>query len=114
MKRIITLSAGLLFLLSCRSKQQAQKESETPACIKKAVESFSKTDCQKNPNVKEYTFQGKHVFVFDPGRCGADMTSDVLDSDCKPLGALGGFIGNVKINGEDFSNAVFIRTIWER
>ena len=52
--------------------------------------------------------------MFDPGTCGADMTSEVIDEDCNSLGYLGGIAGNVQISGTNFSEAVFIKVIWER
>jgi len=42
------------------------------------------------------------------------MTSEVADSDCNSLGLLGGIAGNTIINGEEFSNAKFIKTTWEK
>jgi len=42
------------------------------------------------------------------------MTAEVMSSDCVSLGFLGGFIGNTKINGEEFSSATFIKTIWQK
>lgn len=60
------------------------------------------------------TTQGKTVYVFDPGNCGADMTSEVIDSDCNSLGFLGGISGNFEINGGDFSDAIFQITTWEK
>jgi hypothetical protein len=41
------------------------------------------------------------------------MTSEVYDSNCNSLGFLGGIAGNAKINGEEFSNATLVKTIWE-
>ena len=115
MKKIIFLLFIPLLISACHSASKTKpKSDESSACLKSKINAFSKTDCDKHPNVKEYTFQGKQVFVFDPGKCGADMTSEVMDKECKNLGYLGGFAGNVKINGEDFSNAVFVKTIWER
>jgi len=70
--------------------------------------------CQHGANVQQYAFQGQTVFVFDMGICGADLTSDVVDSECNLLGRLGGFVGNTIINGEEFSNAKYIRTVWSR
>lgn len=107
-------SLCIFFLIGCHSHKTAEKQADVPACIQKAIENFKKTSCEKGLSVKEYTFQGKEVFVFGQEGCGADMTSEVLDSSCKSLGLLGGFVGNVRINGEDFSNAVPVRTIWER
>lgn len=55
------------------------------------------------------------VYVFNIGNtCGADMSSDVIDAECNNLGYLGGFDGNWEINGEDFSNAIFVKTVWTR
>lgn len=62
-------------------------------------------------HVDLYGFQGQNVYVFDPGTCGADMAAAV-DENCNALGTLGGFVGNTKINGEEFSNAKRIREVW--
>ena len=64
-------------------------------------------------NVKQYEFQAKRVYVFDPGSCGADMTSEVFDENCNSIGFLGGITGNTKINGEDFNSAKYKSTIWQ-
>ncbi len=112
-KNIFTFSV-LLFLYSCNRRVHSTDEPKVPACITKKIEVFSKESCAKGPNVKEYTFQGKSVFVFSPDNCGADMTSEVVDKDCTSLGYLGGFTGNFKINGEDFSHAALVKTIWEK
>lgn len=116
MRTTFPILALLLVFTMCHPKANQTKQSgeNQDACLKKAIDVFSKTECDKNPNVKEYTFQDKPVFVFDPGQCGADMTSEVLDKNCKSLGFLGGFTGNFKINGEDFSHAVFVKTVWEK
>ena len=114
MKKTVFLLTGLVILLSCKVNKSQGKAEETPSCITKAIESFSKGTCEKGINVKEYTFQGISVYVFDPGNCGNDMTSEVFDKNCKSLGYLGGFTGNVKINGEDFSHAIFMKTVWEK
>lgn len=52
------------------------------------------------------------VYVYDPGTCGADQTSEVTNTKCETLGYLGGITGNNKINGEDFSSATFKKTVW--
>jgi Domain of unknown function (DUF6970) len=70
--------------------------------------------CEHGPNVTEYIFQGQTVFVFDMGYCGADLSSEVVDNNCNSIGFLGGFLGNTRINGEEFSNAKYIATIWSR
>ena len=63
-------------------------------------------------NVKKYKFQGKTVYVFDQGTCGADFTSAVIDENCNILGYLGGFIGNTKIKNEEFSHAIMLKKVW--
>lgn len=85
----------------------------TPKCIKNDIKDFEKSACDKGANVKKYIYQSKDVYVFYPGTCGADMTSEVLDEDCNSLGYLGGLTGNTTINGGDFGNATYKETVWE-
>lgn len=81
-------------------------------CFDSKRDEFKKTCCAHGAKIKEYKFQGETVYVYDPGTCGADQTSEVTSSKCETLGHLGGITGNNKINGEDFSNAKFKKTIW--
>lgn len=105
----ILILTALLIFSSCK------KDSKTPACIDHKVNEFKNTiSCNVGSNVKQYEFQTKLVYVFDPGTCGADMTSEVLDENCNTLGFLGGIAGNTKINGEEFDHAKFKRIIWIR
>ena len=48
------------------------------------------------------------------GSYGGDMSTEVIDSDCKTIGFLGGFSGVTKINGAEFSNVKFVKTVWEK
>ena len=93
-----------------------EPKSTTPACIESKVETFSilGNSCETGASVKEYSFQGKLVYVFSMGSCGADLFANVFDADCNILGNLGGIIGSTTINGVEFSTAVYKRTIWER
>jgi len=86
-----------------------------PECIQsKLVDFTSNSACSQNATLKEYTFLNKTVFVFDPGNCGADLTSEVIDENCNNMGFLGGISGNDSISGKSFSkNAVLIRLIWK-
>ncbi len=111
MLKQICLIVGIFMFVSC-NKSTVDKES--PRCIKTKVQEFKGSCCDEGANVKEYEFQGKPVYVFDPGTCGADMSSTVTDEDCNTIGLLGGISGNVKINGDDFSQANYQRTIWEQ
>lgn len=89
-------------------------EKGTPTCVEEKIKEFDKSSTCNNATVKEYTFQGNTVYTFEPGTCGADMTTEVINSDCNSLGYLGGIAGNTKINGEDFSKATFIKTTWKK
>ena len=111
MKRILIISIfTVISLLGCKKDND---DSEIPICIETKINEFSLEACDNGANVKEYLFQNKTVYVFDPGTCGADMTSEVVDAECTTLGFLGGFLGNIVINGEVFDNAVFVKTIRE-
>ena len=75
---------------------------------------MSHSSCN-DAKVDEYLFQNKTVFVFEEGTCLRDGISSVYDSSCQLLGSLGGFTGNLKIHGVNFSEtAVFQRTIWKK
>ena len=87
---------------------------DTPMCLDEQIKKFKKTCCANGANVKLYLFNKQSVYVFNPGNCGADMSSQVYDEKCNTLGHLGGFIGNTKINGEDFSKAEFVKIVWEK
>lgn len=88
--------------------------SETPACVNDKIADYSKSATCKDATVKEYNFQSQTVYVFEPGTCGADMTSAVINADCKTIGHLGGITGNTKINGTEFSSAVFVKIVWKK
>lgn len=99
-----------LLLIGCGKYDVAKG---TPTCIKSKIKSFDKEiDCDNGMAVSKYNFQGEEVYVFDPGTCGADMTSEVVNEDCETLGYLGGISGNSTINNESFSNAVFVDYVW--
>ncbi len=101
----------LLSLAACKKNDFGLSD-----CLDDQIKNFKNGDyaCTEGANVKEYEFLGEKVYVFDPGICGADMTSEVIGEDCNSLGFLGGIAGNIEINGTNFSEAVFIKVIWER
>ena len=87
---------------------------EAPKCLESRIETFNQSSHCDDSSVQEFMFQGKKVYVFDPGTCGNDMQSAVYDANCNSLGALGGIAGETSINGVDFpSNSEYIRTVWE-
>jgi hypothetical protein len=111
MKRILVFSIfTIISLFGCKKDNT---DPEIPFCIETKINEFSLETCDNGANVKEYLFQNKTVYVFDPGTCGADLTSEVIDAECTTLGFLGGFAGNIVINGEIFDNAVFVKTLRE-
>jgi hypothetical protein len=110
MKKQLGFLAMLLLLSSCDAFDVI-----IPAIIQTKITAFNTSSVCSDAKVDEYFFQGKTVYVFDPGTCGADMTSEVMDADATTLGYLGGFAGNTKINGEEFSPAaVFIKNVWKK
>jgi hypothetical protein len=112
MKKLTYILLLVMSMAAACNKQGIAKG--TPSCVKQKIKTFEKQAACSDASVKEYTFQGKTVYVFEPGTCGADMTSEVISSGCSSLGFLGGFTGNTKINGEDFSKAEFVETVWKK
>jgi hypothetical protein len=96
---------------ACRKPKVAEG---TPRCITRKVAAFEKQKLCDKATVDEYVFQDKTVYLFNEGVCYDDGASEVVNSDCTSLGLLGGISGNMKINGEDFSKAVFVRTVWRK
>ncbi|MEN8249703.1 MAG: hypothetical protein ABFS32_12280 [Bacteroidota bacterium] len=108
MSRIL-LFVGLILYVGCASDIALGY----PSCINDKIKDFRNSAvCETGREVSSYMFQGDTVYVFSPGTCGADLSSGVYDSDCNEIGFLGGFIGNTVINGDNFTKAEFIETIW--
>ena len=102
-------------LLICLAGCDKQDDNRTASnCLDGTIRIFDQQATCTDPDVKEYLFQNKTVYVFNPGNCGADMHAEVIDINCKTLGYLGGITGNTKINREEFDHAVFVRTVWHR
>ena len=110
MKKYILIIAAIA-LVSCQKDDFGLSD-----CLNQKIEDFKNGDyaCSEDANVKEYEFLGEKVYVFDPGTCGADMTSEVIDEDCNSLGFLGGIAGNIEISGTNFSEAIARKIIWKR
>jgi hypothetical protein len=102
----------VLALMTACNKPDIEKG--TPKSIVNKIKDFDKSSVCDDAKVNEYTFQGNTVYTFEPGSCGADMTTEVVNTEGNSLGNLGGIAGNTQINGEDFSHAVFIKTVWEK
>ncbi len=106
----------LLFMaisLAACNKDDSNAEAPFPPCLIPAIATFESVyACHSGATVNQYTFQGHLVYTLNPGMCGADMSSEVIDENCKTIGYLGGVTGNTEINGEEFGNAVFVKTVW--
>jgi hypothetical protein len=100
-----------LFLVSACGKIEDQEK--TPPCIMNRISDFQKKEaCPQNAEVRLYEFQNEMVYVLDPGYCIDDGTSEVISEKCVTLGYLGGIAGFYEINGESFSKAKFVMTVW--
>ncbi len=89
-----------------------------PACIYKEINESSKNPKWMTGSVKEYLFQNKLVYAFEPDITRiADGATTIKDADCNTMCNIGGYAGprNNKCNGENFfTDAVYKRTIWEK
>jgi hypothetical protein len=73
----------------------------------------SNNECPK-ASIDQYSFQNKTVYLLDFESCIVDGASFVYDENCNALGVLGTIAGITKINGEEFSKAIFIKNIWKK
>ena len=113
--KTISLFYMLLFLFNSCQKTE-MPANENPDCLNKKIIEYKNSDlpCEAGKSIYRYTFQGKYVYVFNPGDCGADMMSDVFDEDCNRICELGGIAGNLMCNGENFwEEATDEILIWE-
>ncbi|MCH2228972.1 MAG: hypothetical protein MK105_01415 [Crocinitomicaceae bacterium] len=112
MKKVIfsILAAGVLFA-SCNKED----EDAVPTCVQERLASFEANEaCGDGASVKRYIFNGGDVYAYNPGGCGADLTTSIIDENCNNIGYLGGITGNDTIQGVHFtSNAMLVSTIWK-
>ena len=106
--RILVAAILVCLLAGCK------KYNSTSDCIESKVAVFSKSEALcSDATVKEYSLEGKLVYIFDTGSCLAYKGADVYGTNCNYLGTVGGFASNGKIDGVDFSsNARYRATIW--
>jgi len=99
MKNLTIILMLLITAFSSCNKKDFTKG--TPKCVEEKIKSFNITSTCADACVKEYMFQGASVYTFEPGTCGRDMTTEVIDRDCKKLGYLGGSWGTQKLMEKD-------------
>ncbi len=106
----IFLFCGIILFSSCKKDEV---EPELPSCFdQKLIEFDLQGTCSTGATIDKYIFRAETVYTLNPGNCGADLTTEVIDEECNTLGNLGGILGNNKINGHDFSEATFVETVW--
>jgi hypothetical protein len=108
--------AIILILIACFSCEKLELQVDVPGCIESKIKDFKRSDlsCNSGAEVLRYDFQGRQVFVFQPGNCGADMPIKIYDSNCNLLCTLGGFEGRSYCNGELFyTNATNRVLVWK-
>lgn len=111
------MNKSLLFLLfsvwlmACKSTRKVEA---LPKPIVQEINRFSISSTCKDASVKQLEFHGQAVFLFEEGTCVMDKECRVLAKNGKLLGQLGGFTGNTKILGEDFSKALFQKELWRK
>lgn len=109
MKASLLLFGLFLLFLGCK-----KTDSSVPGCINDQIRNFKSYSPCNDAKVDEYLFQNELVFVFEDGTCVRDGAAQVYNGACELLGSLGGFTGNLEINGANFSeNAVFQKTVWK-
>jgi len=111
--RLMLFCTSMLFV-GCKSSQKNKGIEKINVCLQDKIDAFKKTTCAEGACVKQYQFQKTIVYAFIPGNCGADLSTDIVNSSCETIGFLGGIMGNTKINGEEFSQAVLVKSVWEK
>ena len=87
---------------------------DVPEPIKVKVNVFRKQAflCS-DASVEEFLFQKAKVYGFSEGTCTSEPSSGIFDANGNPLCTLGGLVGATTCNGEPFSKATLLRTIWK-
>ena len=110
--RAITVLAlfPISLLIGC---QDLDLPEGTPYCIEKRIRKFNRNEaCDAGASVVRYDFQGRTIYIFNPGICGADLSSAVVDRECNNVCSLGGLAGNVICDGDTISEAINEEVIW--
>jgi hypothetical protein len=106
---LLTFSFPLLLAMQCN-----QPKTEIPSCIQLKIDQIKALPKWNPPaEVNEYTYQGKHVYLFSADCC--DQFNQLLDSNCNYICApSGGITGAGDMKCPDFRRAsVFVRLVWK-
>lgn len=80
--------------------------------LQKKFDQFKLESVCGDARISEFDINGELVYLFNYGSCIKDKESPVYDKSGNLLGAIGGFMGNMQLKGNDFSKAEFKREIW--
>lgn len=112
--KILPLVFLTFLLFGCRQAEEIDSEHED--CMKAKISAFkhSPEACTSGASIYTYRFQGKIVYVFNPGNCTADFFSNVYDKNCNLVCSLGGIAGNITCNGKNFADEATDETlVWK-
>ncbi|GLR15557.1 DUF6970 domain-containing protein [Portibacter lacus] len=104
------------FIISCNKDPDPEIDDSVPACIQAQIDTFKANSdpcSQRGPSVIEYKFQDETVYAFDMGQCISDGSTMILNATCENICTLGTIIGITECRGEQFSNAVEVRVLWQ-
>jgi hypothetical protein len=106
------------FILTVTACHKPGIASGIPKCVYKEISNNMKNPDWMTGSIKEYQFQGKLVYAFEPDtRTIADGATTIKDAYCNTLCSIGGFAGqavNQCNGGNFFKMAVLKRTIWQK
>jgi hypothetical protein len=109
---------ALLAALVASSCHKLDIASGVPSCVSREIKHNIKNPDWYTGSVKEYEYQGKTVYSFEPDtRRIADGATTIKDEKCNTLCTIGGFGGPAvnQCNGQNFFQlAVYRRMIWEK
>jgi len=103
------LSSSFLLSVNCN-----KQKSSIPSCIQQKIDAIKALPKWNPPaEVKEYIYQGKHVYLFSADCC--DQFNPLYDSDCTYICApSGGITGKGDMKCTDFSSvAQFVKLVWK-
>lgn len=118
MKKTVTLFFGMLLTaILINSCNKSKIPRDIPPCIKEQIKKCKKNSCciEGKCKIREFSFDQKIVYTISGNDCGINGSISIYDADCNFMGSVGGIHdNNTMVQNKDFSNAVLIRTIWEK
>ncbi|MFA6150070.1 MAG: hypothetical protein WC716_02035 [Chitinophagaceae bacterium] len=113
--KILPLAIICMYFGSC-SKEATKTKEGIPDCLNTTLIKIRSgfATCPTGAALQQYSLNGKTVYLYEPGNCVSDANKTIIDSNCNEVGWYGGgWGGQTKVYGDDFINAVYVKTIWE-